>query len=660
MAKKPLHAKTVTHHESGKSTVITGSDYFIVQEKAAAQLRTWDAAWQRAEQARLMKERAKSDQDQQRQRANQQRQLACDERQLAKELAAQQKEAAAAYKQDRVDEASDLTAAAQAAFTALRGVLLHTLSVDDKVKWSTLKQAGAFPERPPVKPSIPELRLKPISPEPLRTDPAFSYPPPEPDGLLIKPAKPFHKDPKFQPQLGFVKGLLTSSTVREQMAKEACNQATERWQRDCEAVEKHNFKLLATTNDRHQKMLQAHFEEALEIWQRHRDEASAENERRTAEHAKLVADSGPAWDEARAQFASRKAAFEQDQRMHNEQVDAHQLGYEQAEPGAVYDYFDLVLNNSTYPDAIPREWDMEYLPESRMLVLDMRLPAPTDLPRLKEVRYVASKDELKESFINDAEANALYDGLLYQIVLRTVHELFESDYANTLDAVVVNGIVHSIDKTSGKAVQPCVLSLQTSKEAFSKIDLSQVDPKACFKALKGVGSSQLHGLAAVAPILKLDTADRRFVSSYDVADTLDAGTNLAAMDWEDFEHLVREVFEKEFGSSGGEVKVTRASRDGGVDAVAFDPDPIRGGKIVIQAKRYANTVGVSAVRDLYGTVMNEGANKGILVSTANYGPDAYEFANGKPLTLLNGGNLLHLLAKHGHKATIDLQAARMK
>ena len=91
----------------------------------------------------------------------------------------------------------------------------------------------------------------------------------------------------------------------------------------------------------------------------------------------------------------------------------------------------------------------------------------------------------------------------------------------------------------------------------------------------------------------------------------------------------------------------------------FDPDPIRGGKIAIQAKRYTNTVGVAAVRDLYGTVVNEGANKGILVTTADYGPDAYEFAKGKPLTLLNGGNLLHLLQKHGHKARIDLKEAKI-
>jgi hypothetical protein len=89
---------------------------------------------------------------------------------------------------------------------------------------------------------------------------------------------------------------------------------------------------------------------------------------------------------------------------------------------------------------------------------------------------------------------------------------------------------------------------------------------------------------------------------------------------------------------GGEVKVTRASRDGGVDAIAFDPDPIRGGKIVIQAKRYTNTVELSAVRDLYGTVVNEGAMKGILVTTSSFGPGAYAFARDKPLTLLAGGN----------------------
>jgi restriction system protein len=190
------------------------------------------------------------------------------------------------------------------------------------------------------------------------------------------------------------------------------------------------------------------------------------------------------------------------------------------------------------------------------------------------------------------------------------------------------------------------------------INLAKVDAKACFRQLKGVGSSKLHSITPVAPIINLRREDERFVPARAVVERLNEGSNPAAMDWEDFEHLIREIFEQEFTASGGEVKVTQASRDGGVDAVAFDPDPIRGGKIVIQAKRYTNTVGVSAVRDLDGTLMNEGATKGILVTTSDYGPDAYEFANGKPITLLNGANLLHLLEKHGTKAHINLVEAR--
>jgi restriction system protein len=122
--------------------------------------------------------------------------------------------------------------------------------------------------------------------------------------------------------------------------------------------------------------------------------------------------------------------------------------------------------------------------------------------------------------------------------------------------------------------------------------------------------------------------------------------------------LIRGVFEALFADRGAEVRVTQASRDRGVDAVVFDPDPIAGGKIIIQAKRYTNPVQAAAVRELYGVVIDEGANRGILVTTTDYGPDAIRWAAGKPLTLLNGGNLLHSLEEQGHKAYIDLEEAK--
>ncbi len=45
-------------------------------------------------------------------------------------------------------------------------------------------------------------------------------------------------------------------------------------------------------------------------------------------------------------------------------------------------------------------------------------------------------------------------------------------------------------------------------------------------------------------------------------------------------------------------------------------------------------------------MQNEGASKGILVTTSGYGKASFEFAQNKPLELLSGSNLLYLLEEH--------------
>jgi len=317
------------------------------------------------------------------------------------------------------------------------------------------------------------------------------------------------------------------------------------------------------------------------------------------------------------------------------------------------------LEEDLYTQIFNKEFDLFYNEENKMLVIDYSLPSSNDLMKLREIKYIQTRDIFEPKLRSAPDYNRLYDNILYQLTLRTIFELFDSDASHLIEIVTFNGWITSLNPATGQNQTVCVLSVQVNKSEFKNIDLKHVDPKTCFKGLKGIGSSKLHSITPIAPIVQIEKEDKRFILSYDVAKKLNEGDNLAIMDWKDFEQLVREIFEQEFTKEGGKVKVTRASRDGGVDAVAFDPDPLRGGKIVIQAKRYTNVVGVSAVRDLYGTVMNEGANKGILVTTSNYGTDAYEFAKGKPLVLLDGNNLLHLLQKHGHRARIDLQEAKL-
>jgi hypothetical protein len=56
---------------------------------------------------------------------------------------------------------------------------------------------------------------------------------------------------------------------------------------------------------------------------------------------------------------------------------------------------------------------------------------------------------------------------------------------------------------------------------------------------------------------------------------------------------------------------------------------------------------------------NEGASKGILVTTGGLGKASCEFADGKPLELLSGSNLLYLLAQNtGIEAKIEMPEGR--
>jgi len=499
------------------------------------------------------------------------------------------------HKGKRADQVDGLNRAATEAIEALKNILNHTLGVDDTVDWDEIKRKDAF-------------RIKPHKifkdgrpPEYLEFN---SYGRPvkfeEQDPTMLQP-----KFEIFKENYGFFTKLFKGKSIEE------------------------DFKV------------------KMKEWEAAKEKRQIENNNREKIFNQTV-----------AVYDRRKKEFELEKQRDNQALEDIKERYLSKDPKAVEEYCDIVLNNSKYPDYFPKNWVVEYNGENKIIIVDYDLPAPEQLPTIESYKYIKTRDEVTEKHLTKAAQKKLYDEALYQICIRTIHELFESDSINEIEAVAFNGIVTHNNIATGIEETKVIMSIVANKNEFNEFDLSKVNPKATFKHLKGVAATTFIDLTPIPPIMKMDKSDKRFISGRDVVEGLDESVNLAAMHWDDFEHLIRELFEKEFSSNGGEVKVTQASSDGGVDAIAFDPDPIRGGKIVIQAKRYTNVVGVAAVRDLYGTVMNEGATKGILVTTSDFGKDSYQFAKDKPITLLNGNNLLSLLEQHGHKARINIAEAK--
>lgn len=574
-------------------------------------------------------------------------------------------------KEAKLNKAKLLTKDAVDAISQFEKILQFTLKRRNTFNWETLKDNSTFDKLKPKSPKLIDIPEIPIESS-LQNQPDLDSietlilaPKDKTTFNKLKPVEPnlrevllppIESDLKYQPNITLLDKLISTRKVSKiKNIEEIFKKDFDLWNKQKEEILKENL----ASEELYQKQLVLWREEIQKHLVLRREEIQRELVLRREKIIKKNKDLEEEYKKQLELWYTSKRLFHEKQQTINKPIDAKKVKYLNNDQETIIDYCTSVLSNSEYPDSIPKNFKLDYNPETKILILEYSLPSINKMPKIKDVKYIQSRNIFVNRNLSESAINKLYDNVIYQIALRSIHELYKADSSKIIKAIVFNGWVSSINKATGKKVNACIISVMANRSEFLSLKLSSVDPKLCFKNLKGIGSSQLFSLTPIAPVLTISREDKRFTSSYAVADELDESNNLAAMDWEDFEHLIRELFEKEFAQYGGEVKVTQASRDGGVDAVAFDPDPIRGGKIVIQAKRYTNTVGVSAVRDLFGTVMNEGATKGILVTTADYGPDAYEFAKGKPLTLLSGSNLLHLLDKHGHKANIDLKAAKI-
>jgi hypothetical protein len=350
------------------------------------------------------------------------------------------------------------------------------------------------------------------------------------------------------------------------------------------------------------------------------------------------------WKALLEDFERVQAAYEQECRRATAPIRAVQQKLLARTPDGVKTHFELTLCTMSLPVPNDYPWLVLYDATDRILQVNQCVPSLSDVT-------VVRTDSKRPPAKRDTEA--VLRRFVPAIALQLAHQVACNDLYDDVDKIAVNCWSRFFEASSGRLKEAFVASLVVGKAEIVQVNLERADALEAFRALRGSFVYNVQEVVPIEPTIRLDKEDNRFVAGREVLDGMAQGQNLAAMDWQDFEHLIRELLAKEYADKNAEVKITRASRDRGVDAVVFNSDPLHGGKIVVQAKRYSNTVDVAAVRELYGTVLNEGANRGILVTTSHFGRDAYEWAANKPLTLIDGQNLLALLTKHGYNFKIE-------
>lgn len=377
--------------------------------------------------------------------------------------------------------------------------------------------------------------------------------------------------------------------------------------------------------------------------------AEAIERHRAAEEARRERVARATRDQAEQQRRLDDATAEQHAR-----VDEYQRAVEARDRRAVSRYFQKALDRTAEPHDFPRRRKAGYVPESTLLALEWHLPDTSVVPAEASYRYDREQDAVIAVPRPEKEFRLLYQQLVAQLALRALHLVFGNDRYTVVDTVVFNGMVESVDLATGRTVRPCLITLRATREQFKALVLDQLDPVACIRHYFAAEVSRHpEELQPVEPLLDFDLADPRTVEPTDIISEIDSRPNLLELTPAEFEHLVHNLLSR----MDLETRLFRSSNDGGIDCVAYDPRPITGGKFVVQAKLYTRTVPPSAVRDLFGTVLDAGATKGILITTSGFGPSSYQFANGKPLQLIDGTGLLALCHQHDIPARIVPRAS---
>lgn len=245
-----------------------------------------------------------------------------------------------------------------------------------------------------------------------------------------------------------------------------------------------------------QAQAEADFARARAWWEEEIRQLPGRRQEQAAQHAAAEETRKQALAAERARYEAECAEREQEVADHNADLDQFiaNLGYGSVE--AVQEYVGIVLANSVYPEGFTMEHEAQFDPETAELSLRVLIPEPSTIPTIKSYRYVRANDEITPVALAQKDAKDRYLGIVQQVALRSLHEVFEADRRGLIQSIALEVGTQAIDPATGKRVYVPFLAVSTSREVFSEIDLSAIVPAATLEYLGASVSKNPLGLVA--------------------------------------------------------------------------------------------------------------------------------------------------------------------
>lgn len=167
------------------------------------------------------------------------------------------------------------------------------------------------------------------------------------------------------------------------------------------------------------------------------------------------------------------------------------------------------------------------------------------------------------------------------------------------------------------AEDPPLAYWETAREEFlESMEIGEIESRVAFRLSSGPELRPKQGHLSALQLSPIDLSLYRALQEHP--------DFLKNINWRTFERLLADILE----SLGYKIDLMQGTKDGGIDIIAFRSETEGFGeqRYIIQAKRWANKVGVEPVRQLLFLHGHHRATKACLATTSTFTSGAWELA----------------------------------
>lgn len=189
-------------------------------------------------------------------------------------------------------------------------------------------------------------------------------------------------------------------------------------------------------------------------------------------------------------------------------------------------FYGLVLETTPFFPAHTPKAKVDYLRNSKHLLIDYELPEVSIVPDAVAFSYVRARRQIELKRAAPNEHKARYANVIFQLTLAALSVVFRSGLDDVVERVSLNGFVQPTYPVTGKAKRSCLVSVQTSRQKFDGLSLENASPTEVLKALEANFSSSPDELLPVKPMSELSAVNSGATQSDDMHSSWDSRPNL--------------------------------------------------------------------------------------------------------------------------------------